>query len=105
MATKPQSGKPTWLLFILTLQGQQQAVRMRIWRALKALGTSVMRDGVYLLPNRAQFIEPLQALSNEVTASGGSAQIFEVNAQGEAQELEFRQLFDRTLDYEKLMVD
>jgi len=105
MASKPTSGRPAWLLFILTLQGQQPAVRMRVWRALKALGTAVLRDGVYLLPNRAAFIAPLQAQSEEVTASGGSAQMLEVNARDEQQEAEFRQLFDRTPDYEKLMLE
>jgi hypothetical protein len=93
------------LLFILTLQGQQPAVRMRVWRGLKALGTAVLRDGVYLLPNKAEFIGPLQAQSEEVTASGGSAQILEVDARDKEQEAEFRQLFDRTPEYEKLMLE
>jgi hypothetical protein len=103
MASESAAGRPAWLLFILTLQGQQPAVRMRVWRALKALGTAVLRDGVYLLPNRDEFIASLQAQSEEVTASGGSAQILEVNARDEQQEAEFRQLLDRTPDYEKLM--
>ncbi len=103
MTSEPKLGKPAWLLFILTLQGQQPAVRMRVWRALKALGTAVLRDGVYVLPNRGEFLEPLQAQSEEVTASGGSAQILEVEARDKLQEFEFRQLFDRTPDYEKLM--
>ena len=103
MATKPQSGKPAWLLFILTLQGQQPAVRKRVWRALKALGTGVLRDGVYVLPNRDEFLGPLAAQSQEVIDSGGSAQILELEARDEAQEAEFRQLFDRTAEYEKLL--
>jgi hypothetical protein len=103
MATRLQSGKPTWLLFILTLQGQQPAVRMRVWRALKALGTGVLRDGVYVLPNRNEFLEPLAAQSQEVIGSGGSAQILEIEARDETQEAEFRQLFDRTAEYEKLL--
>ncbi len=105
MASESAAGRPAWLLFILTLQGQQAAVRMRVWRALKALGTAVLRDGVYLLPNRDEFIAPLRAQSEEVTASGGSAQILEVNARDEQQEAEFRLLFDRTPDYEKLMLE
>jgi hypothetical protein len=105
MASEPSLGKPAWLLFILTLQGQQPAVRMRVWRALKALGTAVLRDGVYVLPNREEFLEPLQAQSGEVTVSGGSAQILEVEARDKLQEMEFRQLFDRTPDYEKLMLE
>ncbi len=105
LPAEPSSGRPAWLLFILTLQGQQPAVRMRVWRGLKALGTAVLRDGVYLLPNKVEFIEPLQAQSEEVTASGGSAQILEVNARDKQQEAEFRQLFDRTPEYEKLMLE
>lgn len=105
VTSEPLADRPGWLLFILTLQGQQQAVRMRVWRALKALGTAVLRDGVYLLPNRPEFIEPFQEQSDEVTASGGSAQTFEVSARDEEQESEFRRLFDRTPEYEKLMLD
>jgi hypothetical protein len=105
MASESAAGRPAWLLFILTLQGQQPAVRMRVWRALKGLGTAVLRDGVYLLPNRDEFIAPLQAQSEEVTASGGSAQLLEVNPRDEQQDAEFRQLFDRTPDYEKLMLE
>lgn len=105
MASEPKLGKPAWLLFILTLQGQQPAVRMRVWRALKALGTAVLRDGVYVLPNRDEFVEPLQAQAEEVTGSGGSAQILEVEARDKLQEMEFQQLFDRTPDYEKLMLE
>jgi DNA-binding transcriptional regulator PaaX len=58
IASQTASSRPPWLLFVLTLQGQQPAVRMRVWRALKALGTAVLRDGVYLLPNRPEFIQP-----------------------------------------------
>jgi hypothetical protein len=95
--------KPAWLFFILTLQGQQSAVRMRVWRALKALGTAVLRDGVYVLPNRDGLLEALRAQSQEITASSGNAQILEVQARDPLQEMELRQLFDRTPDYEKLL--
>jgi hypothetical protein len=104
-ASKPRATRPAWLLFILTLQGQQPAVRMRVWRALKALGTGVLRDGVYLLPNRAELIEPLQAQAEEVIASGGYAQILEMDARDDVQEAEFRELFDRTPDYRTLMLE
>jgi hypothetical protein len=78
---------------------------MRVWRGLKALGTAVLRDGVYLLPNRLALIDALQAAGDEVTASGGSAQIFAVNARDDQQEVEFRELFNRTPDYEKLVLE
>ena len=103
--SQPVAGHPAWLLLILTLQGQQPAVRMRLWRALKALGAAVLRDGVYLLPNRDEFITALRAQAEEVTASGGSAQVLEVDARDQQQQAEFRQLFDRTPDYEKLLLE
>jgi hypothetical protein len=78
---------------------------MRVWRGLKALGTVVLRDGVYLLPNRPELVEALQAQFDEVTASGGNAQLFAVNARDADQESEFRQVFDRTTEYEKLMLE
>jgi hypothetical protein len=92
-----------WLLFVLTLQGQQQAARMRVWRALKSLGAAVLRDGVYLLPNRAQFLSELQAQAEDVMRAAGSAQILEVDTRDDAQETEFRVLFDRTADYQELV--
>jgi hypothetical protein len=104
-ASETAGARPAWLLFILTLQGQQPAVRMRVWRALKALGAAVLRDGVYLLPNRIEFIEPLKIQSEDVIASDGSAQILELNARDDAQEAEFVQLFDRTPDYKELMLE
>ena len=92
-----------WLLFVLTLQGQQPAARMRVWRALKALGAAVLRDGVYLLPNRVEFMAELQAQAEDVVRSAGSAQILEVDARDETQQAEFRRLFDRTADYQEVI--
>jgi len=90
-------------LFILTLKGQQQATRMRVWRALKALGAVVLRDGVYLLPNRNEIQRVLAAQTQAVARSSGSAQIFEVDSRDGRQETEFRALFDRTSDYQVLI--
>ena len=97
--------RPTtaWLLFVLTLQGQQPAARMRVWRALKALGAAVLRDGVYLLPNRTEFVAELQRQAEDVLRSAGSAQLLEVDARDVTQETEFRRLFDRTADYQGLI--
>ena len=60
-----------WSLLLVTLPTQPNAVRLRVWRALKALGCGALRDGAYLLPaeHEAQF-EPI---ADEVRAHGGSA--------------------------------
>ncbi|MGH8731370.1 MAG: chromate resistance protein ChrB domain-containing protein [Burkholderiales bacterium] len=95
--------RPAWLLFLLTVQGQQSALRMRVWRALKSLGTAVLRDGVYLLPNRPAFFESLRVLENEVAAADGGVQLLELDARDTQQQQEFEALFDRTADYDKLL--
>lgn len=102
MAARTPPGPSLWILFILSLEGRQPAVRMRVWRALKALGAAVLRDGVYLLPNRPELAKRLEEQSEEVTASGGNTQILETSARDKRQEAEFRQLFDRAEDYKKL---
>ena len=49
-----------WAILIVTLPTQPNAVRVRIWRALKALGCAALRDGAYLLPTDQQAVfEPL----------------------------------------------
>ena len=97
-----ERGSADWLLLVLTLQGAQGALRMRVWRALKAIGAAVLRDGVYLLPNRPPLAAGFRAQAADVMASGGSAQVLTFNAAGAAQEAEFRQLFDRTAEYAEL---
>lgn len=92
-----------WLLFVLTLQGHQKTARMRVWRALKGLGAAVLRDGVYLLPNRDALRSRIEALEKDVVEYAGSSQILEINARNTAQEWHFQQLFDRTPAYEALM--
>ena len=86
-------------MLILSAPGQQPALRMRLWRGLKALGVGVVRDGVYVLPNRAGFRDSLQVQADEVIAAGGTAQILDV----QGPRGEFAALLDRTADYALLV--
>lgn len=88
-----------WLLLILSAPGQQPALRMRLWRGLKALGVGVVRDGVYVLPNCAGLRESLQVQADEVIAAGGTAQLLNVQEPSD----EFAALLDRTADYARLI--
>jgi len=76
---------------------------MRLWRTLKALGTAVLRDGAYLLPNRPPLLESLHAIERDVSAAEGSVQLLELDARDAKQQQEFEALFDRTADYQKLL--
>jgi hypothetical protein len=89
---------PDWLLLVLTLPGQQPALRMRIWRGLKTLGTAALRDGVYVLPRSTERLVALQNLAREVREAGGAARLLDVAAPME----EFAGAFDRTDEYREL---
>lgn len=91
-----------WLTLVSTLPARNTAARMRLWRALKNLGCATLRDGVYLLPLNSQTEAALRALSAEVRAAGGSAEVLHVLADA-AQQASFLRLFDRSEDYGRLL--
>jgi hypothetical protein len=72
---------------------------MRIWRALKAAGAGLLRDGAYLLPNGERAGQVLEEQGAEIKAAGGLVQILSFNAQSPGQNAELVALFDRTADY------
>lgn len=82
-----------WSLLIVTLPARPNAVRLRVWRALKARGAGALRDGAYLLP--AEHTGALEALADEVRAHGGSASVLALDARSDAQREELLALFDR----------
>jgi DNA-binding transcriptional regulator PaaX len=45
--------KSPWLLLIASNPAAGATPRMRLWRAIKALGCGSLRDGAYLLPDQA----------------------------------------------------
>jgi hypothetical protein len=82
---------------MLTLPTQPNAVRLRLWRALKALGCALLRDGVYLLPReQAKLFDPIV---DEAREHGGSAAVLDVSARSEAQRAQLVDLFDRREAY------
>lgn len=93
-----------WLALVTTLPTRNAAARMRLWRAIKALGCAALRDGVYLLPARDETGAALRALADEVRGSEGSAEVLYVAADG-AQDEAFRRLFDRSADYGDLIAE
>jgi hypothetical protein len=86
-----------WSLLIVTLPTQPSAVRLRVWRALKALGCGALRDGAYLLPS--EHAGALEALAAEVREHGGSASVLALDARSAAQQQELVALFDRSDAY------
>ena len=93
------SSHTQWPLLVLSLPTHSATARMRIWRALKALGCGALRDGVYLLPPGESHRQQLRDLSEETVREGGTASLLTVLAQSDAESQAFRALFDRSPDY------
>ena len=92
----------SWLALVISLPTHNSTGRMRVWRALKALGSGVLRDGVYLLPNRAEFRQTFQVHAEEVVGGGGIAHVLVFDSEHPAQQQTFESLFDRSEEYTKL---
>jgi hypothetical protein len=86
-----------WALLLLTLPTQPNAVRLRVWRALKTLGCAALRDGAYVLP--ASEAARFQPLVSEVREHGGTASMLDIAPRDEAQRQEIEALFDRAEGY------
>jgi hypothetical protein len=99
----PMNREPVqWQLLIVSLPSNSTTLRMRIWRALKALGCAALRDGVYLLPSLPALDEQLHGLANEVTRESGTAWLVGVQARSAQEDENYRSLFDRREGYQEL---
>lgn len=93
-----------FLAFFVSLPTRQSAGRMRIWRALRALGCAILRDGVYLLPATADHAAAFALVAEEVRAVQGTADLYLLGGRDELQQAEIIQLFDRGPDYARLLM-
>jgi len=93
----------SWLVTVTQLPTEDPDARMRVLRTLESLGTAVMREGVYVLPDTPENRRALEALSDYIAKSAGIAQVLRVNAASAAQQGSLERLFDRTARYEELI--
>lgn len=92
-----------FLALFVSLPTRQSAGRMRIWRALRALGCATLRDGVYLLPDSVEHAAALARVAENVRAVQGSADVYRLAGRDEAQQAGIVALFDRGQDYADLL--
>lgn len=88
-----------WSVLVLTFPTENATARMRAWRALKAKGCAVLRDGIYLLPYTEEREEALRELAGSIDEAGGTAHLLRTQSLDASQEADFRALFDRNEDY------
>jgi hypothetical protein len=91
----------TWLTLVTALPTENATLRQRAWRALRAAGAAVLRDGVYLMPERADCRSMLEKLAADLNG-GGTAYLLRVEPTGGA---DFKALFDRGQDFTALLAD
>ncbi|WP_216819858.1 chromate resistance protein ChrB domain-containing protein [Zoogloea sp. LCSB751] len=91
-----------WTILITSLPTENATARMRAWRSLKASGAAVLRDGVYLMPERDDCRTTLDAVAADIRAAEGSALVLRVEEPADAG---FVALFDRSTEYAALLAD
>ena len=91
-----------WITLITSLPTENATARMRAWRALKASGAAVLKDGVYLMPERPACRSLLESVAADVVTGGGSAYVMAVQEPANAS---FPPLFDRSADFAALLAD
>lgn len=93
-----------FLALFITLPTKQSAGRMRVWRAMRALGCATLRDGVYLLPESERHAAALSLIADDVKSARGTADLFLLDGCDELQHGQLVELFDRREDYARLLV-
>jgi hypothetical protein len=92
-----------WLILTATLPTRPSALRVRVWRALKATGAGTLREGVYVLPEDAPTAQSLWDIERTIAEAGADAHMLVVTARDDAQRQAFCALFDRADLYAELL--
>jgi hypothetical protein len=92
-----------WLVYVASFPADDPAARMRVLRTLESMGSAVLREGVYLLPDTPENQQGLLRLYEHVTRINGLAHVLKVTHYDAQQGQAFRSLFDRTGKYETLI--
>jgi hypothetical protein len=94
---------PFWLLLVASLPTASATPRMRLWRAIKALGCVALRDGAYLLPNMPKHQSALAELAEQTNAEGGQAWVVDMTARSTEDHVAFTMLFDRSSEHSEFV--
>lgn len=89
-----------WLSLIISLPTENANTRMRTWRALKASGAAVLRDGVYLMPEQDACRSVFESVAAEVFGSGGTSYVIRIE---EPEGADFKAMFDRKEEFAALL--
>lgn len=91
-----------WIALITSLPTENATARMRAWRGLKASGAAVLRDGVYLMPEREDCRATLDSVAGAIRSAEGMALVIRLEEPADA---DFASLFERRTEYAALLDD
>lgn len=92
-----------WLAFVTVLPTNDPASRMLVMRTLESMGSAVLRDGVYLLPDSTSCRGSLTHLGEHVKRLNGTSHLLAITAQSPEQQQYFHRLFDRSAQYDEMI--
>jgi hypothetical protein len=102
MPSEAPAGESHWLLAVAQFPVEDPGTRMKVLRTLDALGTAVLREGVFLFPDTPINRQALEHLVEYLAKSAGSMRVVQASTLSPAQQEAFRALFDRSARYEDL---
>jgi len=103
--------KPRWLLLAYKVPPHPTRTRVGIWRRIKSLGAVYLQSSVCILPRAGDHERQLKLLQNEIVQAGGLADVLEIAALDDKQEVaivrrfqqdreaQYREFFGKCNDY------
>lgn len=88
----------SWLLLHYKLPNKPSALRVYIWRKLKRLGSVLLHEAVWVLPDSPRTAEQIQWLAAEIEEMGGDAFYWRASTLLEAQEESVLRQFEEHVD-------
>ena len=103
--TKASMSARGWLLITVSTAGAPPALRVQVWRRLRALGALYLQQSVCLLPDRPQVSRAVRRLLDRVHRDGGQGRLLKVALTDPAEEQAVIEAFrrERAVEYADLL--
>ena len=94
-----------WFVLSFSLPAKSQAIRVKVWRRLQAIGTIQAKNSLYVLPASVDHAEHFTWLAKEVEEGEGEALFFETEAIRNLDDQAIMDTFARERDAEYAALD
>jgi hypothetical protein len=103
--TQVRTSERGWLLITVSTAGAPPALRVQVWRRLRALGALYLQQSVCLLPDRPEVTRAVRRLLDRVHRDGGQGRLLKITLTDPAEEQavieDFRR--ERAVEYADLL--